>query len=260
MLSVDEQVGPVTRIPLKHSTNTVGGPGNTVPVRSAPAGLRIVRSANRVTSKPFKAVEFWMNTETRTCVPTVPVIDAGLDGQADALVGIMHTMPVDAPCAGVEFTAANKTVPINMRIDAEAKVIFFKNYTRICGLHKKTVRLRFVAFPLRQAPSYVPYTYGSLQQAGDSVKIPLSGGRVALRGSYRWADAPLGELRKRRENSRPVLRLTGNSYADVDRVRGRPTRPDYRNCVASRGTVPYRRDGEDTGATATCGYSYAVRA
>lgn len=41
MLSVDEQVGPVTKIPLKQFTNTVCDPGNTLPVRSAPTGLRI---------------------------------------------------------------------------------------------------------------------------------------------------------------------------------------------------------------------------
>jgi hypothetical protein len=33
-----------------------------------------------------------------------------------------------------------------MRIDAEANVIFFKNYTRILGLLKKSARLRLAVF------------------------------------------------------------------------------------------------------------------
>jgi hypothetical protein len=34
-----------------------------------------------------------MNTEMRTCDPTVPVIDAGLEGQEEALLGITQTTP-----------------------------------------------------------------------------------------------------------------------------------------------------------------------
>jgi hypothetical protein len=66
MLSVEEQTLPTTNLPLKHSTSTVCGPGNTVPVRSAPAGLRIVWFANRVMSNALRPSEFWMNTETRS--------------------------------------------------------------------------------------------------------------------------------------------------------------------------------------------------
>lgn len=42
IVSVDWQVFPVTKTPPIHSSSTVGGCGSTVPVRSAPAGLRIV--------------------------------------------------------------------------------------------------------------------------------------------------------------------------------------------------------------------------
>lgn len=91
-------------------------------------------------SKPFKAVEFWMNIGTLNGVPTVPVTDAGLEGHDEAPLGIMHMVPVDAPFAGGEFIAANNIVPISMRIDAEARVVVFKNYTRTCELFKKTVR------------------------------------------------------------------------------------------------------------------------
>lgn len=56
-------------------------------------------------------------------------------------------VPVDAPFAGGEFTAANNIVPINMRIDAEARVVFFKNYTRICGLIKENSSFKVCCFP-----------------------------------------------------------------------------------------------------------------
>lgn len=65
-VSVPEQVLPTTKTPPKHSTSTVCGAGSTDPVRSAPAGLRIVWFANRVMSKPSVPSEFWTNTETRS--------------------------------------------------------------------------------------------------------------------------------------------------------------------------------------------------
>lgn len=58
----------------------------------------------------------------------------------------MHMVPVDAPCAVGEFTEANKIVPINMRIDAEASVTFFKNYTHIFGLLKKSSSFKVCGF------------------------------------------------------------------------------------------------------------------
>jgi hypothetical protein len=39
---VAEQAFPLTKIPLRHSTKIVCGPGKIVPVRSAPAGFRTV--------------------------------------------------------------------------------------------------------------------------------------------------------------------------------------------------------------------------
>jgi len=147
-VSVDEHVGPDTRTPLRHSNNTVCGPGRTLPVRSAPAGLRIVWLANSVTSKPFNPVEFWMKTETLSCVPTVPVIDAGLDEHDEAPAGMMHTVPSEDACAMEKFPAANRTVPISRKIDIEITPIFFKNYTHTLRLLEKAVRLRLaiVAF------------------------------------------------------------------------------------------------------------------
>jgi len=57
MLSAAEHVGPITRIPDRHSTITDDVPGRTLPERSTRAGLRIVWVAFRITSKPFSASE-----------------------------------------------------------------------------------------------------------------------------------------------------------------------------------------------------------
>ena len=69
----------------------------------------------------------------------------------------MQMTPVDAACAGAEFEAANKIVPINRKIDAETSVIFFKNYTRILVLLEKPVGLRLTIVPFSQhAQFYFP--------------------------------------------------------------------------------------------------------
>lgn len=65
-VSVDWQVFPVTKTPPRHSSSKVGGCGSTVPVRSAPAGLRIKWLVKRVMSNALRPSEFWMNTETRS--------------------------------------------------------------------------------------------------------------------------------------------------------------------------------------------------
>ena len=80
--------------PPRHSNTIVFGAGRTVPVKSMPAGRKIVWSANRVMSNPLSAPEFWMNTETRSWVPCTPVITAGLDEQGVVPDGIMHTIPI----------------------------------------------------------------------------------------------------------------------------------------------------------------------
>ena len=107
----------------------------------------------------------------------------------EAPLGIMQTVPVVAPWAGAELTAANNTVPISMRIDAEAKLIFFKNYTRICGLIKKTVRLRFSAFPsftsLLSVPS-IPMVHCDVLKTAQT--FPLVRVAVVLQGD------PIDEL------------------------------------------------------------------
>jgi len=55
---------PSTRMPPMHLTTMLVVPGRTVPVRLASAGWKIVWSASNVTSKPFSALEPWMNTDT----------------------------------------------------------------------------------------------------------------------------------------------------------------------------------------------------
>jgi len=96
IVSVLAQVEPLTKIPDKHSTITVGIPWRTLPVRSMATGRRIVWSARIVTSNPLMPLEFCRNTETRSCDPTVPVIDAGDDGQLEVPLGIIQTTPAGA--------------------------------------------------------------------------------------------------------------------------------------------------------------------
>jgi hypothetical protein len=80
----------------------------------------------------------------------------------------MHTVPVDAPCAGGEFTTPNKTVPISIKIDAET-IIFFKNYARILGLLEKAVSLRLVAVAIFQWTNPISaYSQSSPEFAQDS--------------------------------------------------------------------------------------------
>jgi hypothetical protein len=155
-VSVDEHVVPSSSTPLKHSSNTVCGPGSTLPVSTAPAGLRIVWSASSVMSKPFNPVEFWMKTETLSCVPTVPVIEAGPDEHDEAPAGMMHTVPAEDPCAKEKFPAANRKVPISRKIDIEITAIFFKNYTHTLRLLEKAVRLRLAIVAFVSKPRFTP--------------------------------------------------------------------------------------------------------
>ena len=64
-----------------------------MPVKFMPAGRKILWFASRVMSNPLSAPEFWMKTETRSWVPCIPVIRAGLDGQGVVPDGIIHTIP-----------------------------------------------------------------------------------------------------------------------------------------------------------------------
>jgi hypothetical protein len=66
-VSVEEQV-PLTGDPDKHSTKITGAPIKTVPVRSIPAGFKMVWFERRVISKPTIASEFEMKTPIRICV------------------------------------------------------------------------------------------------------------------------------------------------------------------------------------------------
>lgn len=125
-VSVGWQTDPLTITPERHSTMILGVPIRTVPVRSIPAGRRIVRSANTVASKPLMPLESWMNIDTRSCEPTDPVIVAGAEEQPESPSGRMQTTPEEAACAGVESAAAANTVPINNRIDVKATGVFFK--------------------------------------------------------------------------------------------------------------------------------------
>jgi hypothetical protein len=59
ILSEEVHVGPVIRMPERHSTTILGLPpiARTDPDRSIPAGLRTLESAESITSKPFIASE-----------------------------------------------------------------------------------------------------------------------------------------------------------------------------------------------------------
>ncbi len=85
-------------------------------------------------------------------------------------------IPLGAPFAGAEFIAANRKVPISMKIDAETTVIFFKNYTRILGLLKKAVRLRLATVAPFHWPQII-YTLFPLLTSAYSrqrkLRIPL---------------------------------------------------------------------------------------
>jgi len=63
-VSVVEQVAPRIRVPERHSTSVLGLPINTVPVRSIPAGFKIVWSARRVMSNPSSPDEELRTTAT----------------------------------------------------------------------------------------------------------------------------------------------------------------------------------------------------
>jgi hypothetical protein len=90
---VGEQVEPCTRMPPMHLTITAGVPGRTVPVRLASAGWKIAWLARSVMSKPFRASEPWMNTETLNWVPAVPEKLRTLEGHVVAPDEITQTSP-----------------------------------------------------------------------------------------------------------------------------------------------------------------------
>jgi hypothetical protein len=66
-------------------------------------------------------------------------------------------------------------------------------------------------------------------------------------------------LRKKREGyGSDCFGLASNCYADTDRVRTRPTRPDHCNGIAACRSVLHRGDCEDHGTTAAGNDSYTV--
>lgn len=84
IVSVVEQTFPVTRIPPRHSKTIVGGlgvGGRIDPVRSIPAGRKIVWSAMVVMSNPLITSLPWRKTATLSWVPAAPVRDVALVGQ-----------------------------------------------------------------------------------------------------------------------------------------------------------------------------------
>ena len=123
-VSVEEQVLPCTKTPPRHSSRTCCGACRTEPVRSAPAGFKIMWSANRVTSNPLRPSEFWMNTETRSWVPAAPLSGAGLEGQVVVPGEIKQTTPVNWPWAA-GFTATIPSMdPISSVIENRIAVFF----------------------------------------------------------------------------------------------------------------------------------------
>jgi hypothetical protein len=99
------------------------------------AGFRMVWFATRMMSKPLRELEFCMNTETLSWLPTLPVIVAGLEGHELALFAIRQTVPVACPCASV-IAGTLKRAAARSRIDEKSNAIFFKNYTCISRLPK----------------------------------------------------------------------------------------------------------------------------
>ena len=86
-------------------------------------------------SKPLSASEPWMKTETRSWVPTVPLIVRGLEGHELELVGIMQTVPVNCPWAGVS-EGMRKTVPRSNRTEEYSifLVMFFAYFQNRLGV------------------------------------------------------------------------------------------------------------------------------
>lgn len=72
-----------------------------------------------------------MKTETRSCVPTVPVMLAGLEGHEVAPEAIMHTVPVNCPRTGVAPGITN-SAPKSSRRETKNSLVFkiFSNIPR----------------------------------------------------------------------------------------------------------------------------------
>jgi hypothetical protein len=94
IVSVGRQF-PAKSIPPTQVARIVKGPGSSDPVRSAPAGLRIVWSASSVMSNPRRLSDPCMNTATRSCVPVVPVRTTGVAGQLVLPGVVRHIIPTD---------------------------------------------------------------------------------------------------------------------------------------------------------------------
>lgn len=69
-----------------------------------------------------------MNTDTRSCDPTVPVIAAGLEGQDVEPSGTIQTTPDEEACAGTERLAAATIDTTRSRIDVRTIGFLFKKF------------------------------------------------------------------------------------------------------------------------------------
>ena len=92
-VSWDEQLEPFTRTSPRHSERIEGVPSRTVPVKSTPAGRRIVWSARSMTSKPLSPPDLCVKSDTLTWDCPSPVIEAETGGHAVLPDGIMQTNP-----------------------------------------------------------------------------------------------------------------------------------------------------------------------
>jgi hypothetical protein len=80
-----------------------------------------------------------MKTDTRSWVPIVPCIEAGLEGQEVAPDGIMQTVPMVCPWAGAVAGTRN-IVPRSTRIAENNNLVLVKTGT--CFQAAQDMRLR----------------------------------------------------------------------------------------------------------------------
>ena len=66
-----------------------------------------------------------MKIETRSCVPIVPLMVTGVEGQELALVGIMQTVPVNCPWTGVAEGTRNRAPRSSSRDENNILVLVY---------------------------------------------------------------------------------------------------------------------------------------
>jgi hypothetical protein len=82
-----------------------------------------------------------MKTDTRSWVPIVPCIEAGLEGQGVAPDGIMQTVPMVCPWAGVVAGTRN-IVPSSTRIAENNNLVLVNTCTYFQTAQDMRLRLK----------------------------------------------------------------------------------------------------------------------